>query len=171
MRYPMFVHYAQNYRQMPHRRCCLLAAKIPRLLTRSTVPLDQRSRYILRMCAVSIFVGLPGVATGSSEGICRQTSFSKIPSREKEHRPGPSLGLCGMADASLMWLAPGVPNAVLSVVYDIQVIWLFFYWKTIFSLFGAGFWSLVGTRSCPVKASDFCCQGSIFLIRKTPFLH
>ena len=26
-----FVHYVQNYRQISHRCCCLLAAKIPRL--------------------------------------------------------------------------------------------------------------------------------------------
>ena len=31
MRYTKFVHYVQNYRQIPHRCCCLLAAKIPRL--------------------------------------------------------------------------------------------------------------------------------------------
>ena len=59
MRYSKFVHYTQNYRQAPHRCCCLLAAKIPRLLTRSTIPLDQGLRYILLMCAVSILVGAP----------------------------------------------------------------------------------------------------------------
>ena len=31
MRYTKFVHYVQNYRQISHRCCCLLAAKIPRL--------------------------------------------------------------------------------------------------------------------------------------------
>ena len=31
MRYTKFVHYIQNYRQISHRCCCLLAAKIPRL--------------------------------------------------------------------------------------------------------------------------------------------
>ena len=40
IRYSKFVHYVQNYRQTPHRCCCLLAAKIPR----STVPLDQGLR-------------------------------------------------------------------------------------------------------------------------------
>ena len=45
---------------------------------------------------------------------------------------------------SRMYIAPGIFNAVFSaVVYYIQVIWLF-YWKMIFSLFGAGFchWSV-----------------------------
>ena len=46
---------------------------------------------------------------------------------------------------SLMYLAPGILNAVFSAFeYYIQVIWLF-YWKMMFPLFGAGFWSLVGT--------------------------
>ena len=27
----LFVHYVQNCREIPHRCCCLLAAKIPRL--------------------------------------------------------------------------------------------------------------------------------------------
>ena len=49
--------------QTPHR--CLVAAKIPRL---STVPLDQRSRQILLMCAVSILVGLHAIVAGSSAG-------------------------------------------------------------------------------------------------------
>ena len=31
MRYTKFEHHVQNYRQIPHRYCCLLAAKIPRL--------------------------------------------------------------------------------------------------------------------------------------------
>ena len=31
MRYTKFVHYVQNFRQIPHRCCCLLAAKISRL--------------------------------------------------------------------------------------------------------------------------------------------
>ena len=31
MRYTKFVHYVQNYREIPHRCCCLLAAKILRL--------------------------------------------------------------------------------------------------------------------------------------------
>ena len=31
MRHTKFVHYVQNYRQIPHRCCCLLAAKTPRL--------------------------------------------------------------------------------------------------------------------------------------------
>ena len=56
---------------------------------------------------------------------------------------------------SLMYVAPGILNAVFSaVVYYIQVIWLF-YWKMMFSLFGAGFWSLVGTQLCSVSAPDF----------------
>ena len=57
---------------------------------------------------------------------------------------------------SLMCLVSGILNAVFSaVVYYIQVIWLF-YWKIIFSLFGAGFWSLVGTRLYSISAPDFC---------------
>ena len=40
-----FVHCVQNYRQTPHRCCCLLTAKIPRRLSiLSNVPFDQRSR-------------------------------------------------------------------------------------------------------------------------------
>ena len=59
MRYSKFVHYVQNYRQTPHRCCCLLAAKIPRPYPRSTVPLDHGSRQILLMRAASILIGAP----------------------------------------------------------------------------------------------------------------
>ena len=56
---------------------------------------------------------------------------------------------------SLMYLPPWILNAVFSaVVYYIQVIWLF-YWKMIFSHFGAGFWSLVGTRLFPFRHQIF----------------
>ena len=57
------------------------------------------------------------------------------------------------------WPAAAISSAGRGGVgYYIQVIWLF-YWKMIFSHFGAGFWSLVGTRLCSVSAPDFwhCC--------------
>ena len=63
-----------------------------------------------------------------------------------------------------MCLAPGVFNAVFSAVdYYVQVIMAVLL-EIIFSFFGAGFWSLGGTRLCSVSAPDFC---PVYLIEKS----
>ena len=69
MRYSMFVHYVQNYRQTPHRCCC-------RLLAALHCSIISKSRQILMMCAVSILVGTPRIAVDSSAG----TVFTKTSS-------------------------------------------------------------------------------------------
>ena len=61
MRHSKLVHYVQNYRQTPHRCGC----------QNSTAALNSLHcfiRYILLMYAVSILVGLHGIAAGSSAG-------------------------------------------------------------------------------------------------------
>ena len=74
--------------------------------------------------------------------------FKRISTKE-------NLGLCRVTDDVVDVLAAWVLNAVFSDVYYIHVIWLFC-WKPIFSLFGAGFWSLVGARLCSVSVPYFC---------------
>ena len=73
---------------------------------------------------------------------------------KRKHRPDLFLGLFRVTYIADVPSTRGTQCRFSAVVYYIQVIWRF-YWKTIFSLFGAGFWSLAGTSLCFVSVPDF----------------